>query len=83
MSMTPPWTDSKEMDPGWVGDVVYFLSDRDGVSNVWSYDTKSKKLTQRTHFTRLRRQDARCGAADAVVFEQAGYVHELDPKTGT
>ncbi|MFL5606115.1 MAG: protease, partial [Gemmatimonadaceae bacterium] len=36
---TVPWQDSKEMDPAWIGDnVVYFLSDRDGVSNVWSYD---------------------------------------------
>ena len=38
---------------------VYFLSDRDGVANVWSYDTKTKKLAQVTKFTRLRRQDAR------------------------
>ncbi|HEY2851054.1 MAG TPA: protease, partial [Gemmatimonadaceae bacterium] len=24
---TPPWKDSKDMDPVWVGDVVYFISD--------------------------------------------------------
>ncbi|HEY2375237.1 MAG TPA: PDZ domain-containing protein [Gemmatimonadaceae bacterium] len=77
---TPPWTDSKEMDPAWVGDVVYFLSDRDGVSNVWSYDTKAKKLNEATHFTDfdVKTLDA---TSDAVVFEQAGYVHLLDPKT--
>ena len=40
---------SKELDPVWVGNVVYFVSDRDGVQNVWSYDSKSKKLTQLTH----------------------------------
>src|SRR6185436_20089940 len=49
--VTPPWTDSKDVDPVWVGDSVYFLSDRDGVSNVWSYDTKAKKLTQVTRFS--------------------------------
>src|SRR5947208_13025478 len=41
--MSPPWTDSKDMDPVWVGDSVYFLSDRDGVSNGRAYDTKARK----------------------------------------
>src|SRR5512144_2594452 len=48
--VSPPWTDSKDVDPVWVGNSVYFLSDRDGVSNVWSYETKSKKLAQVTKF---------------------------------
>ncbi|MBX7187126.1 MAG: PDZ domain-containing protein [Vicinamibacteria bacterium] len=79
--VTPPWTDSKDIEPVWVGDSVYFLSDRDGVSNVWSYDLGSRKLAQITKFTDydVKTLD---GRADAVVFEQAGYIHELDPKTG-
>jgi tricorn protease len=78
---TPPWTDSKDMDPVWAGDSVYFISDRDGVANVWSYDTKAKRLAQVTKFADfdVKTMDANAGA---VVFEQAGYVHELDPKTG-
>ncbi len=79
--VTPPWTDSKDIDPVWVGDSVYFLSDRDGVSNVWAYDTKSKKLAQVTRFTDFDVKSLDSGAG-AVVFEQAGYIHELDPKTG-
>lgn len=81
--VTPPWQDSKEMDPAWVGDVVYFLSDRDGVSNVWSYDTKSKALNQLTKFRDfdVKTLDAST-SANAVVFEQGGYIHELDPATG-
>ena len=79
--VSPPWTDSKDMDPAWVGDSVYFISDRDGVANVWSYETKSKKLAQVTHFADfdVKSIDA---SPTAVVFEQAGYIHELDPKTG-
>ncbi len=69
------------MDPVWIGDTVYFISDRDSVANVWSYDTKSKKLAQVTKFTDFDVKTLDSGAG-AVVFEQAGYVHELDPKTG-
>ncbi len=76
--VTPPWTDSKDMDPVWVGDTVFFISDRDGVANVWSFDTKTKTLAQATKFTDfdVKTMDAGGGA---IVFEQAGFIHELDP----
>ncbi|MEO7217369.1 MAG: PDZ domain-containing protein [Gemmatimonadaceae bacterium] len=79
---TIPRPNSKEMDPVWIGnDMVYFLSDRDGVSNVWSYNTKSKQVKQVTDFSDfdVKTLDS---DADAMVFEQGGYVHELDPQTG-
>jgi tricorn protease len=79
--VSPPWTDSKDMDPVWVGDTVFFISDRDGVANVWSFDTRSKQLTEVTHFRDFDVKTIDSGAG-AVVFEQAGVVHELDPKSG-
>ncbi len=79
--VTPPWTDSKDVDPVWVGDSVYFLSDRDGVANVWSFEPRAKKLTQVTRFTDFDVKALDSGAG-AIVFEQAGYIHELDPKSG-
>ena len=79
--VTPPWTDSKDLDPAWLGDTVYFISDRDGVQNVWSFDTKAKKLAQLTKFTDFDVKTLDSGAG-VVVFEQAGYIHELNPKTG-
>jgi tricorn protease len=78
---SPPWVDSKDVDPVWVGDTVYFLSDRDGVSNVWAFENKTKKLTQVTRFTDFDVKSIDAGAG-TVVFEQAGYIHELDPKSG-
>src|SRR6267154_3525357 len=79
--VSPPWTDSKDIDPVWSGDSVFFISDRDGVENVWSFDTKAKKLAEVTKFTDYDVKTIDSGAG-AVVFEQAGYIHELDPKTG-
>lgn len=78
---TPPWTDSKDVDPAWVGDVVYFISDRDGVANVWSYDTRTEALAQATRFTDFDVKSLDAGGG-MVVFEQAGYIHQLDPATG-
>ncbi|HYW30828.1 MAG TPA: protease, partial [Gemmatimonas sp.] len=77
---TTPFTGTKEMDPVWVGEMVYFLSDRDGVSNVWSYDMKSNRLAQATKFTDFDVKSLDAGGG-VIVFEQAGYVHELDPAT--
>jgi tricorn protease len=79
--VSPPWTDSKDVDPVWLDDAVHFISDRDGVANVWSYQTKAKKLTQLTKFTDFDVKAINSGAG-ALVFEQAGYIHELDPGTG-
>jgi tricorn protease len=79
--VSPPWKDSKDMDPVWVGDSVYFISDRDGVANIWSYEVKTKKLAQVTKFTGFDVKSLDAGGG-SVVFEQAGYVHELDPKSG-
>src|SRR4030095_6121645 len=78
--ISPQWTESKDVDPVWVGDLVYFISDRDGVANVWEFDTMSKKLAQVTKYTDFDVKTLDSGA-DALVFEQAGYVHELDPRS--
>ncbi len=79
--MSPPWTDSNDKEPVWLGDTVYFLSDRDDVSNVWAFETKAKKLSQVTTFTDFDVKTLNAGAG-VLVFEQAGSIHELDPKTG-
>ena len=79
--VSPPWTDSKDIDPVWVGDTVFFLSDRDGVSNVWSFETRSKKLAQVTRFTDFDVKTIDAGH-DTLVLEQAGVIHELDPASG-
>ena len=76
----PRPVNSKELDPAWVGDDVFFISDRDGVQNVWKYDGRTKAVTQMTRFTDFDVKTMDAGAG-MVVFEQAGRLHLLDPKT--
>ena len=79
--VSPPWTDSHDKDPVWLGQTVYFLSDRDGVHNVWSFEPGAKRLAQVTRFTDFDVKALNAGAG-TVVFEQGGQVHTLDPKSG-
>ena len=60
---------------------VYFISDRDGVANVWAYEPRRKGLPSSPSFTDFDVK-ALDSEPDAVVFEQAGYIHELDPRSG-
>jgi len=77
----PRPVNSKELDPAWIGDDVYFISDRDGVQNIWKRDGRTKAVTQLTRFTDFDVKTMDAGAG-AVVFEQAGRLHLLDARTG-
>lgn len=78
---TPQTDRERHMDPVWVGNKVYFLSERDYASNIWSFELGTARLEQ---VTRHRDFDVKSldAAADRIVYEQGGYLHLLDPKTG-
>ena len=65
----------------WIGNTVYFLSDRGATTNVYSYKTDTKELKQLTHHDDYDVMTA-SATQDAIVYEQAGYLHLLDTKTG-
>jgi tricorn protease len=77
---TPPWDGSEDIDPVWIGETVYFLSDRDWVTNVWSYNTRTNQLAQVTNFRDFDVKTLDAGAG-MLVFDQAGYLHTHDPAT--
>ena len=73
---------NKETDihPVWLGDKIYFLSDRDFVSNIWSYNTKTKALEQLTQF---EGSDVKwlSGKGNTLTFERDGYLSLMDVNT--
>lgn len=79
---TPPWEGERHLDPTWMDGVVYYMSERDWASNVWSYDPSTGQEEQQTFHADFDVKSLDAGHG-VVVYEQAGYLHELDPATGT
>ena len=76
-----PWNNSNDTEPMWIGNTIYFLSDRNHTMNLFSYRTDTKQVTQLTQHDDFDIMTASAGA-DAVVYEQAGYIHLVDAKSG-
>jgi len=72
-----PRNDSNDSDPMWVGDTVYFLSDRDGPVTLFAYDTHAgtvKRLLEPSGF-----DITSAGAtSDAIVYAKFDTMHIYD-----
>src|SRR3984893_4767095 len=66
--------------PMWVGDTVYFLSDRDGEFNLYSSDSRTRAVARLTTHSDFPIVNASAGGG-RIVYEQAGWIHVYDPKT--
>ena len=78
---TPPWEGERQLHPVWMDGAVYYLSERDWASNVWSFDPRTGVERQLTEHSDFDVKSLGAGAG-VVVYEQAGYLHELDPASG-
>jgi tricorn protease len=70
-----------DVQPCWMGDAIYFRSDRNGEFNLFSYNVKTKAIKQLTNYTDFPVLDLAAGD-NRLVYEQAGYLHLYDPKSG-
>ncbi|MDI6846423.1 MAG: peptidase S41, partial [Candidatus Saccharicenans sp.] len=69
-----------DIDPIWIKEKIYFLSDRNGEFNLFSYDLKTREIKQLTNYTDFPIIDA-SGDGEKIIYEQAGYLHLFDPNT--
>src|SRR6266550_1559711 len=72
---------SNDVDPMWIGDTVYFRSDRNGEFNLFAYNLKTKAVKQLTDHKDFPVLSSSAGDGK-ITYEQAGYLHTFDPKTG-
>jgi tricorn protease len=77
-----PQPKDRANDPGpmWIGDKVYFRSDRNGEFNLYSYDPKTKDVKQLTFHDDYPVLAASAGGGK-IIYEQAGRLHLFDPQT--
>lgn len=70
---------SKGMDlfPMWHGSAIYFISDRDGVMNLYSYDLGSKQTKKLTDYKEYDIKWPSLGP-DAIVYENGGLLYEYN-----
>ncbi|MEM9304692.1 MAG: PDZ domain-containing protein [Pseudomonadota bacterium] len=70
---------SNDTDPMWIGDTLYFASDRDGEFNLYRYaDGTVDALTDFEDFPVM---NARAGGG-VIIFERAGQLQTFDPRSG-
>ena len=80
-----PVTDyvGKNAYPMWIGNKMYFVSDRDnGISNLYVQDLATNAVTRLTNYDDF---DVMMPSTDgaSIVFLYNGYVHTMDVATGT
>lgn len=75
-----PHGNSNDTYPMWIGDKVYFVSDRTETENLFSYDTVRKTISQLTHFKKHGVRFASTNG-ESIVFNQGGAIHLLNPQT--
>ena len=76
-----PEEGSNDSNPHWLNNKVFFRSDRDGEFNIYSYDPLSKEVAKHTSFEDFPVLDLYAND-EQIIFEQAGYLHILDPNSG-
>ncbi|MCC6753049.1 MAG: PD40 domain-containing protein [Saprospiraceae bacterium] len=71
---------NQDIIPMWVGDRIYYLSDREKRMNLYAYDTKTRQTTQVTNFTEF---DCKFPSHNGqwIVFENGGFIYKLNTAT--
>jgi len=66
-----------DTDPMWIGDKIFFRSDRNGEFNLFSFNLQSKEIKQLTHHEDFPVLNASSGG-EQIIYEQAAHLHTFD-----
>lgn len=78
-----PRENSNDFNPMWVGDKLYFLSDRDGPGTLYSYDLKSGAVLRRIDNAHGFDMASAGAGPGGIVIDAFGKLELFDTTTGT
>src|SRR5437667_8992423 len=76
-----PKTAGMDLFPMWHGNTIYFISDRDGVMNLFSYDLSSKQTKKLTDYKEYDIKWPSLGPG-GIVYENGGLLNEYNLASG-
>ena len=82
LQRTPQEDRERHLDPVWHQGSVFYISERDYAANIWSYNPADGTEKQHTFHKQFDVKSLDAGPS-GIVYEQGGYLHLLDPATGS
>ena len=73
-----PRKDSNDVNPMWIGDKIYFLSDRNGPMTLYRWDPKSKAEPVELIANKGKDIDAASAGPGGIIYEQFGKIMIYD-----
>ncbi len=71
---------SQDIFPMWIGEEIFFISDRDRTMNLFVYNTSTKKTEKVTNYSDYDIKFPSTNG-EVIVYEQGGYIFKFDPRT--
>ncbi len=76
-----PFSNSNALNPIWVNDNLYFLSDVNGCGNIYQYNIENKTWSQSTTHDDFYVKDISKYGEDKILYSKGGDIYCLNTKT--
>lgn len=73
---------SNETDPEWIGNKVYFKSDRDGEFNLYSYDMATRSIERHSNYNDFGIMSLHSNGKE-IIYDYAGYLYKFNPNSNS
>jgi tricorn protease len=77
-----PHETASDLNPVWVGKLIYFLSDRNGPMTLYKYDPATKAVTECLKNAGKPDIHSLSGGPGGLVYDQLGEIYLYDPASG-